>query len=163
MSRATVVQLKQLGLDSYALAQIPSADLQIALDAAADWIDGVIAPQFPPPILAPFPMDLIECECIRASWTALTVKGYRPTAQSGMVDQVKARYDEWIGPVGGDGWVWRVARGETVPKIHSAAADETDAGASGPSVITETQRGFSERGIDRFSTPRPNTDPFSGD
>jgi phage gp36-like protein len=136
------------------------ADLQAALDSASDRIDGIIGTQFPPPILTPYPMDLIECECVCASWTALMVRGYRPAVTG--VDEIERRYKQWDNNDPASlGWMQRVANGEYVPKIVSAAAN-SDTGASGPSVITAIQRGFSERGIDRNSPPTSNTDPFSG-
>lgn len=156
MSRATIAQLAQLGLDSYATNQMDEADLQAALDAASDYITGVIAPQFPPPILAPYPMDLIQCECIMASWNALLTRGYNPA--SGQDTNIKWRYDQWLGE---NGWLQMVARGEIIPNIISAAAQAENAGASGPSVITSTQRGYSERGVAPFITPVVDTDPFS--
>lgn len=158
MSRATIAQLRQLGLDSYALEQMVDADLQVCLDAAADKIDGIIGTQFPPPILAPYPMDLIECECVEASWTALNVRGYRPASNGD--DSIKRRYDEWMSVE--SGWIGKVNRGEYVPKIISADAS-SDSGASGPSVITATQRGYSERGIVPGLPPVPQTNPFSDD
>jgi hypothetical protein len=157
MSRATLTQLVQLGLDSYALSQMLPADLQVALDAAADKIDGIIGTQYPPPILAPFPMDLIECECVEASWTALNVRGYRPASTGD--DSIKRRHDEWMSE---EGWIGKVSRGEYVPKIISAGAS-SDAGASGPEVITATTRGYSERGVSPFNPPTIQTNAFSDD
>jgi phage gp36-like protein len=162
MSRATLAQLKSLGLDSYAISQMDDSDLQLALDAAADRIDGILAPQFPPPILTPYPLDLIECECVLASWTALNVRGYRPASKGD--DSIQRRYRAWDNDSDTDpGWLQKVAKGEVVPKIVASGAEGTESAASGPMVITSTSRGYSERGVSPWSPPVPNTTPFSDD
>jgi hypothetical protein len=162
MSRATLAQLVQLGLDSYALNQMQPSELQPCLDAAADRIDGIIAPQFPPPILTPYPNDLIECECVIASWTALNVRGYRPATTG--ADSIRARYLQWDNNDPNNlGWLQRVANGEYVPKIVSASAESGAAAGSGHMVITSTQRGYSERGVAPFNPPVVQTTPFSDD
>ncbi len=163
MSRATLAQLRQLGLDSYALAQMQDEDLQPCLDAASDRIDGIIATQYPPPILTPYPLDLIECECVLASWTALNVRGYRPASKGD--DSIKSRYMQWDSDVEGSlGWLQKVAKGEVLPKIVASGSEDSDSGgASGPAVITSTQRGYSERGISPYSVPLVPTTPFSDD
>lgn len=155
MSRANLNQLRQLGLDSNAINGVSNADKQAALDAASDTITGILATQFPPPILTPYPMDLIKCECIYASWELLMTQGYNPA--SGKDDNITQRYKWWVK------WLEDVSIGEIVPAIISASAAAIDAGASGPAVITSTQRGYSERGIAPFAPPAIITDPFSSD
>ncbi len=159
MSFSTLNQLRQLGLDSNATNQILAADQQVALDAAQAYIITRIGTQFPPPILTPYPMDLIECECVVASWTLLMVRGYNPAQGNGDVN-IKMRYEWWAGK---GGWLDQVSSGEIVPQIIASATPPETGGASGPSVITATTRGYSERGISPGFWPRPQVGPFSDD
>lgn len=153
-SRATLAQLAQLGLDSNALALVPTAKLQAALDSASARIDSALATQFEFPLSPPYPLDIIECECVLASWTALMVQGYNPQGGEGN-DNLEKRYLFW------ENYLTKVSKGELIPQIVDAAS--ADAGATGPTVITASQRGYSERGLVGTSHERPNVGPFSGD
>ncbi len=157
MSRATLAQLKLLGIDSYALNQQPDASLQAALDAASARIDSALGTQFTLPIVAPYPMDIIECECVIASWTALMVLGYNPG--TGNTDtNIKERYLQWME------YLNKVSKGELVPNVvDSGTSGSASYGASGPTVITATSRGYSERGQPQQSFPVTPTNPYSSD
>lgn len=153
-TRATLAQLKQLGLDSYALSQMTDADLTAALNAAKARVDAALSMQYTLPILDPYPFDLIECECVLASWTALMVRGYNPA--TGIDTNIKERYEEWRS------YLDKVSKGELQPVITDSST-EGDPGPTGVAVYTATQRGYSERGISPCTFPVPQTDPFSGD
>lgn len=153
-SRATIAQLRQLGLDAYSLDQMATADKQVGLDAASARIDSALATQFTLPILEPYPLDIIECECVLASWTLLMVRGYN--APTGVDENIRKRYEYW------EAYLDKVSKGELVPNVVDSGTG-TAAGATGPSVITATQRGYSERGVDSYNPPAPTTGPFSSD
>lgn len=155
MSRATIAQLKVLGIDSYAINQVADANKQAALDSASARIDSALATQFTLPIVAPYPMDIIECECVLASWTLLMAQSYN--AAPGVDDNFRKRYDYW------EDYLLRVSKGELVPQVIDSSGDQDTTGATGPTVITATQRGYSERGISPFAPPQPTTGPFSSD
>jgi len=83
--------------------------------------------------------------------------GYNPPA-SGTDTNIMARYKEW------KDYLEQVSKGELIPKIVTDAGDDADApGATGPTVITATTRGYSERGVFPGSRPRPQSGPFSDD
>jgi phage gp36-like protein len=156
MSRATLTQLKQLGLDSYAINQVSDVDKQEALDSASARIDSAVATQKDGTIIQPYPLDIIECECVLASWTLLMANGYNPPA-SGTDTNIMLRYKEW------KDYLVSVSKGELIPKIVTDSSDDGDApGATGPTVITATTRGYSDRGIGG-TFPRPQAGPFSDD
>lgn len=151
MSRATIEQLRQLGLDSYAIDKVDAGDKQVALDAAADRIDAALRCQFGDAIIiAPYPLDIIQCECVLASWTLLMAQGYNPAAPSTDTN-INARYAEW------KDYLDKVSKGELVPRV-TLSASVGDSGASGPSVITASSRGYSERG----GVPQPAVYPPAG-
>lgn len=152
MARATVAQLNSLGLSSYALSQLTNAQKTEALSTAEARIDTALASQFDPSSITSWPMDLIECQCVLASWTLLMTLGYNPA--TGIDENIKTRYLYW------ENYLTSVAKGELTPQVVGGGSDTLISGAN---VITATQRGYSERGIDRASPPCPNTDPFSGD
>ncbi len=159
-ARATLTQAVQLGLATDQIAKyiaVKPAAAQAALDAASARLDAALASQVDVAlIIAPYPMDIIECECVLGTWTMLLVAGYNPP-QTGTDDNLKARYLEWAD------YLDKVSKGELHPQVTLSSEGSTpDAGVTGPSVITATQRGYSERGIDRQSPPIINTDPFSG-
>lgn len=157
MSRATIAQLQLLGLDSNAINPLSTAQKQAALDSASARIDSAVANQYEGNIIEPYPLDIIECECVLASWTLLMVNGYNPQTQ-GTDSNIVVRFKQW------DDYLDKVAKGELTPKIVTDAGDDSQGfGATGPSVITETQRGYSERGISPFAPPAPQVGPFSGD
>ncbi len=156
MSRATIEQLRQLGLDAYAINKVSDDDKQMALDAAQARVDAALGTQFvAADIIEPYPLDIIQCECVLASWTLLMAQGYNPAAPSTDTN-LNARYAEW------KEYLDKVSKGELVPRV-TLSPDEGNAGATGPSVITARQRGYSERGGIPFSQPFPGTGPFSSD
>lgn len=155
MSRATLTQLTQLGLDSYAINQLSDVAKQEALDSASARIDSAVATQRDGNIIPPYPLDLIECECVLASWTLLMANGYNPPA-SGTDTNISLRYKEW------KDYLDQVSKGELVPKIVTDGASDAGPGPSGPTVITATTRGYSDRGV-YGSFPRPQAGPFSDD
>ena len=156
MSRATLDQLRQLGLDAYGIDKVADADKQMALDAAMARIDAALNTQFPDnAIIPPYPLDIVQCECIFASWTLLTAAGYNP-ANPGTDVNILAQYNEW------KDYLNKVSKGKLVPNVV-LSADPGPPGVTGPSVITSTQRGYSERGGIPWTSPCPNTGPFSSD
>jgi len=154
MSRATIEQLRQLGLDSYAVNQMAIADRQAALDAASARVDSALATQFLLPILTPYPLDIIQCECVIASWTLLIARGYNPPVGNGD-DNLAKMYQYWAD------YLDRVSKGEIVPNVNAESVAAP--GASGPTVITATTRGYSERGVWPNNFPTADSDPFSSD
>lgn len=156
MSRATLSQLVQLGLDSFAIDRIPDAQRQLALDSASARISAALATQFDvASIIPPYPLDIIECECVLASWTLLMSAGYNP-ATKGNDDNVALRYKQW------QSYLDQVSRGELVPQVILSGTGEVP-GVSGASIYTATSRGFSERGMVPNSFPSLQTGPFSDD
>lgn len=148
MSRATLTQLRQLGLDAYAIDKVADDDKQIALDAAAARIDSAVANQYDGDIIPPYPLDIIQCECVLASWTLLTAQGYNPPSP-GTDTNIEKNLSKW------EAYLVSVSKGEIIPKLV-LSVDDGDPGATGPAVITATQRGYSVRGTNYC-------DPFSSD
>jgi len=152
-ARATTTNLGQLGLSPSAWStQVSTSTQQAALNAASDLLDGYLAAQFDLPILAPYPQDVIEFECIVASYRLLANRGYNPA--TGADPNILEQYQQKLR------WAEAVSRGEIVPNIVDSS---TDASLGGPFVITSAQRGFSERGVNVRNPPAPQVDPFSGD
>lgn len=148
MSICSLDQLRQLGVDSYATSSALAADRQAAIDATEANVGTLLASQYPRPWSAPYPLDLIQCIAVLASWSILISKGYNPLP--GQDDNLLATVKYWRD------WLAQAAIGESDVEIIASSSVVEDAGASGPSVITASQRGYSERGLGR----RPG--PFSG-
>ncbi len=157
MAGATLEQLRVLGIDSFAVQSTIDPDKRAALDATLAMMQGIMSPAYPPPWTEPLPLDVIKCQCVLASWDILLSKGYNP--EPGKDDHIVAMVQWWRD------WLEKIAESEistpiTGPNIPTPGADS--GGAGGPSVITATQRGYSERGIDPGNPPRVYKNPFSG-
>lgn len=143
MSRATITQLYQLGLNAQAFGNVPNATAQQWLDSASARIDSALADRFTLPLVAPYPQDLIECECVFASWTGLLVRGWNPEAPGGAAQKI--RYDEW------NAWLQRVASGQLTPTVHDSSSSgggaTDDTASAGPFVISDQPVGFTSRGV----------------
>jgi phage gp36-like protein len=150
MSMSSLEQLELYGVDSYALRAITPAKKQAALDSACVKIQNRLGTQFPLPWQGPYPLDLVECECVLASVALLSKNGYNPTpGQDKNLDDTRAYWEAWL---------QQASIGE-VPMLTLIynKVPAAEAPASGPSVISESQRGYSTRGTGH----RPG--PFSGD
>ncbi len=146
--RATLEQMRALGIDSQAMRDISEADRLVALDAARARIDTALATRSTLPIIAPYPMDLIECECVLGSWTALISHGYAGGDPNDK--DIRERVKYW------EEYLIQIVKGLPVPVVEEDDSDGID-GPSGPQVYTSSQRGWSRRGTGKSNVP------FTGD
>ena len=138
-----------MGMAVSRISQIATPKQQAALNAASDYLDGLIVSHADLPLVAPYPQDVIDFECVVASYRLLLNVGLDPRS---MTDKaLKEQYDEKIS------WAKQIAAGEITPTWLDSSSD---GGEGGPFVITSSSRGYSERAP---LQPPANVDPFTGD
>jgi phage gp36-like protein len=83
------------GLPSAALgATFTPDDVQRALDGASSLVDGYLAKHYTLPLIAPFPLSLVQKVCHLAQFDLLAVRGFNPE-QGGHVT-ARMRYEDAI-------------------------------------------------------------------
>lgn len=104
---------------AFVLADVYAFDaaskVEMALDAASDWLDGYLAKQFTLPLLT-WGADVSGAAAAHAALTILTARGYDP-AQGSDVAIRESRDDA-------QRWAELVARGAVIPTATDSAAEE---------------------------------------
>jgi phage gp36-like protein len=145
---ATRTDLTQIGLVGAALANVPTAAQDEALQAASAIADSYLQGQYVLP-LAQWGYDLVRVVCCVAAWDCLTARGYSPQSQG---DQnVYKRYEDALK------WLDEVSKGMQTPaNILDASTPPTDPDGGtvtqvdGGSVVSTQVRGWTDRGVGSF-------------
>lgn len=142
---ATRTDLNQIGILAQALANVPTAAQDEALQAASAVADSYLQDQFKLPLTS-WGYDLVRAVCILAAWDCLTVRGYSPQSQG---DQnIYKRYEDGIA------WLEEVAAGKKKPSqiVDSSVPPGSGDGEAlstpfgGGSLVTSRVRGWTDRG-----------------
>src|SRR5690606_20883825 len=112
MAYATLAQLVQVGINADALADVPDADRQAALDVASAFVDSYLRARYTMPLVA-WGGELTRATCIVAAYDLLTARGYAPS--EGQDNVVRARYEDVLA------WLRDVSAGEVTPDITDSA------------------------------------------
>lgn len=142
---ATRTDLTQIGLVGAALANVPTAAQDEALQAASAIADSYLQGQFILP-LTQWGYDLVRAVCVIAAWDCLAARGYAPQSQA---DQnVYKRYQDALA------WLDEVSKGIQTPVNvldSSTTPTNPDGGTvsavDGGSVVTTSVRGWTDRGV----------------
>ena len=102
---ATINDLTSLGLRSNALAGIPQASLDAALDAASRLADSYLQARYQLPLSA-WGEDLRRCVAVLAAYDVMAVRGFAP---EGVDEHLRLRAEDAIR------WLEGVARGLVTP------------------------------------------------
>lgn len=144
MARATLSDLYALGLPADALAHVPTADQEEALDAASDTVDTYLRAHHTLPLVAPYPKSIIRAEAVLAAWDLITTKGHNPI---GFDESIERRAEKVIA------WLEKLASGavhippdadstptqrEGAPRVRSQGANYTGSGR----IEENTTRGW---------------------
>ena len=149
MAYATRTDLTQLAIPASAIANVPTAAQDNALEAASDLADSYLKSQYTLPIVA-WESDLTRAVCNIAAYDIMSMRGYGPTA--GGDENLRQRYEDAIR------WLERIAKGEVSPKVtdSSAAVGSGTTTSGGVFVTTGSQRGWTGNpGHEGYSFWRP--------
>jgi hypothetical protein len=132
---ATTVQLETYVLDESTMASLPSELAQAHLDAAAAWLDGVIASRYPSASLplSSVTQDVTQCVCERAAFTILRRMKFDVPAEGSSYEKRATALDAWAD---------RIAAG----LVHLAGS--TPAAPALPRVSTRTPLGWHDESED---------------
>ena len=131
MPYATRVDLERLALPAAALAGIPAADQDAALEAASDLADSYLRARYTLPLVA-WEDDLRRAVAAIAAYDLMVRRGFSPT---GADEQLRLRYEDALR------WLERVAAGQLHPQIvDSSPVPET----TEPIGYTAPPRGWCE-------------------
>jgi phage gp36-like protein len=106
-----------------------ASNVELALDAASDWLDGYLAKQFTLPLLT-WDMAVRDAPAARAALKILTVRGFDPDNPSDKAVVTAARDAET--------WADRVATGRIVPTVTDSAEEAI---AADVAVCSRPRRG----------------------
>lgn len=136
-ARATSADFAVHGLPATALDGF-AGDVDDYLTTAAGVVDSYLRGRYLLPLSSPYPPEVVECECVLAAYTLISVRGFDPEDSSDV--NIKLRYDDKVK------WLREIARGRaSLDLATDAQADPTSAG--GPIVSSRT---------------RTSSDPFRG-
>jgi phage gp36-like protein len=121
---ATTIDLTRFGLSGNAVADADPADLAAQLDAASSLADSYLRLHYALPIVAPYPVALVEAVARIAAFNVLSVRGYNPEGDAGLLE---GRYKAAIR------WLEDVGAGKAAPLVADANGPAANAG--GPFVI----------------------------
>ncbi|HUB09457.1 MAG TPA: phage protein Gp36 family protein [Myxococcales bacterium] len=110
-------------VNAAALAAVSTTVQQVALQRAADEMEGYLKTQFTVPLVS-WQTDVTECNCALAVYKCLRQRGWNPKANP----QIKEDYDRWME------WLKAIGRNEVHPAgiVDSSVNQKTaNEGASG--------------------------------
>lgn len=131
MAYATRADLTRLSLPAAALAGVPEADQDAALEAASDLADSYLAARYTLPLVS-WQDDLRRAVCAIAAYDLMVRRGFSP---QGADEQLRLRYEDALR------WLDLVARGLVSPAIEDSAPGDDGAGPVG---YTRPKRGWRE-------------------
>lgn len=96
-SYATTTQLETYALGPTELAALPSGLAQSHLDAAAAWLDGVIAARYPSASLplSSVSLEVTQCVCEKAAFTILRRMKFDAPAEGSSYEKRAKDLDAW--------------------------------------------------------------------
>jgi phage gp36-like protein len=128
-SRATEAEFNALGLPAVALDGF-SGDVQDHLDAASAKVDSHIRGRYLLPLVAPYPPEIVEAECVLAAYSLLSIRGFDPEA--GANQNVVQRYKDTMK------WLGALSEGKVSLAIEADSTSDTYEG--GPKVRSRSSR-----------------------
>ena len=135
---ATQAQLKQLGINPAAIANVASADIDAALQAASDRISEAFPSNWKLP-LTQWSLSVTEKTCEIAAYKLLSVRGYNPAAGADPI--VRLNYEDAMK------WIEMVAKGLITPDVTDSSTAPVEGRPSFlPLPITASSRGWTQRG-----------------
>lgn len=123
-SYATPADLAMYGIASSATSDMDVDAIQGALAAASDVADSYLRNHYRLPLSAPYPAALIEAVCRVAAFNLLSVRGYNPEGDAGLLESRYKTSMRWLEDVGA---------GKATPIVQDAAGPASSAG--GPFVV----------------------------
>lgn len=124
MAYATIADLERYGVSSAALG--PSYDsLEPQLEAASSIADSYLRLHYKLPLSTPYPAALVEAVARIAAFNILSVRGYNPEGDAGMLESRYRAAMKWLQDVGA---------GRAAPLMVTADAGGT-VNAGGPFVV----------------------------
>jgi phage gp36-like protein len=121
---ATEADLSRFGAPSAALESLLTEDINAQLEAASSVADSYLRNHYKLPIVAPYPPALTEAVARIATFNLLSVRGYNPEGDAGLLE---TRYKTAMR------WLESVGSGKASPLL--IAADGPTANAGGPFVV----------------------------
>lgn len=123
-SYATPADLAIHGIAAGAVGDLDMSGIQAVLDAASDLADSYLRNHYRLPLAAPYPFALVEAVCKVAAFNVLSVRGYNPEGDAGMLESRYKSAMKWLEDVGA---------GKASPLVQDAAGPASAAG--GPFVV----------------------------
>jgi phage gp36-like protein len=141
------------GLPAVAIANLPAGTVQATLDALSSEADGSIAGQFVLP-LKQFPPELTKYVCWMAALELMSVRGYNPEDDRGLLISRDKRAREWLD---------KVSKGLISPPgmIGADGNNEDQSGAG--DLTSDPLRGWQCTPPNNTSTGNNNGGGFWGD
>lgn len=135
----TQTELVRYGIRAEALRNISSDELDSAIDAASDEMDGYLGSRYVLP-LAAWESD-VRMHCARlAVYTLIVVRGFNPGRAGD--EQLRLQREDAIA------WLVRVSNGSVVPRVTDASAGATEGKVSGGVHVSSNEsRGYSSRTV----------------
>lgn len=125
MAYATSDDLERYGLPQSTVQTIDGADITAQLDAASSLADSYLRLHYKLPLSSPYPIALVEAVCRIAAFNILSVRGYNPEGDAGMIE---SRYQAAMK------WLQDVGAGRAAPLMVTADQGGTT-NAGGPFVV----------------------------
>ncbi len=133
------------GLPAVAIASIPTGSIQATLDAISSECDGSIAGQYALPLIS-YPAELTKYVCWMGALELMSVRGYNPEGDGGLLISRDKRAREWLS---------NVARGLISPPGMVGADGQNEDLAGAGDITSDPLRGWQH-------TPPNNTRGGSG-
>ena len=86
MGYATISDLMKFGAPSGAIGDLSPEDMQGQLDSASSTADSYLRLHYPVPLGTPYPAALVEAICRIAAFNLLSVRGYNPEGDAGLLE-----------------------------------------------------------------------------
>lgn len=120
------------GLPSSAIAAVPPANVQAALDRASNLADGYIGAEYALPLKS-WSSELTEAVCKIAAYELMSVRGYNPEGDGG---NLRARYKDAIA------WLTDVSKGAVAPPGIVGSDGEAEAADGVADMSSDPPRGW---------------------
>ncbi len=128
--------LYRLGIPSVSIAAVSTADQDSQLDAASEWLLGMIGSRYKRPLVS-WEDDVRAAVCKYAAYDILCIRGYNPAAAADV--NVRNRRDD------AERWATAVARQEISPSI-TGQADQSP-GYDAPRIVGRGSQGWKDFGV----------------
>jgi len=142
MAYATRRDLEDFGLPKQALSGLSARVLQRHLDAASGRVDSYLRGQYTLPLASPYPMEIVECTVILASYSLLLFRGFNPDEYDA---NYRERYIDMVGQGESPGWLDRLSKG--VVNLATTADATPNVNEGRPEFSTGPSRGWDEPAV----------------